>query len=228
MPVASTRFLDRHDAGRQLADRLAPLGLHQPVVLGLPRGGVPVAAEIAKRLGAEVEVFVARKVGAPGQPELGIGAVAEGSELLVVTETALQLGIDDDQMDRLAMQSRAELERRVTAYRGDRALPALGGRDVIVVDDGLATGVTAQAALLALRAHEPSRLILAVPACPSGSAERMAEFADEVVWLIAPDRFYAVGEWYDDFRQVTDAEVADLLSGRASPPDDAGGRTIPT
>jgi putative phosphoribosyl transferase len=138
-----------------LADRLGELTSLDPLVLGLPRGGVPVAAEVADRLGAQLEVFVARKVGAPGREEAGIGAIAEGSDELIVTETAAALGIDHARMQELADRARQELRRRVEVYRGDRALPDVAGRDVILVDDGLATGVTAEAALRALRKRRP-------------------------------------------------------------------------
>ena len=212
MPAAVVRFHHRRDAGEQLAGRLADLALVDPVVLGLPRGGIPVAAVVAERLGAPVEVFVARKVGAPGQAELGIGAIAEGSDELVATDTAARVGIGPQQFDDLAAAARAELVRRVQAYRGDRSLPDLSGRDVILVDDGLATGVTAEAALRALRNRQPRRLILAVPVCPPSAVERMAAFADDVVCVMTPATFFAVGEWYDDFAQTTDAEVTALLS----------------
>jgi putative phosphoribosyl transferase len=208
-------FRDRRDAGRQLADRLVALGLEDPVVLGLPRGGVPVAIEVARRLDAQVEVFVARKIGAPAQPELGIGAVAEGSDEAVTTEIAPHIGVDQAGLEELAVVVRDEIRRRVAAYRGDRALPELAGRDVVLVDDGLATGVTAHAALNALRKHQPRRLVVAVPTSPPESASRLARYADEVVWVIAPEPFFAVGEWYEDFRQVTDQEVIAMLAAAA-------------
>lgn len=207
------RFRDRRDAGEQLAGRLAQTSPVAPVVLGLPRGGVPVAVEVADRLDAPVDVFVARKVGAPGHEELGIGAIAEGSDQLVVTDTAARLGVDREQLDGLAEQARRELCRRVEAYCGDRPLPALDGRDVVLVDDGIATGVTAEAALRALRQRQPRRLILAVPVCSREAAGRMAALADEVVWVLSPATFFAVGEWYDDFAQIGDDEVTDLLAG---------------
>jgi putative phosphoribosyl transferase len=206
------RFRDRSDAGRQLAGRLAELHLDNPLVLGLPRGGVPVAAEVGDRLSAPVEVFVARKVGAPGHEELGIGAVAEGWDGLVVTDSARLLGLDDARMGELAEQARREVQRRVESYRGGRKLPELSGRDVILVDDGLATGVTAEAALRALLARRPGSLSLAVPTCAKEAAARLAELADRVVCVMTPREFFAVGQCYDEFEQTTDEEVAHALA----------------
>jgi putative phosphoribosyl transferase len=206
------RFRDRSDAGRQLADRLMEFDLDDPVVLGLPRGGVPVAAEIGARLRAPLDVFVARKIGAPGHQELGVGAVAEGSDDMVVSDTAWRLGLDRAQMRQLADEALSELHRRVAVYRGGRALPELAGRDVILVDDGLATGVTAEAALLALRAQRPRTLILAVPVGARKAADRLAGIADEVVCVLAPSEFISVGEWYDAFEQTTDDEVTAVLA----------------
>jgi putative phosphoribosyl transferase len=200
-----------------LADQLARFHLDDPVVLGLPRGGVPVATEIGIRLGAPVEVFVARKIGAPGHQELGVGAVAEGSDDLVVSDTAQRIGLDRTRMQELATETRKELHRRVATYRGGRALPQLAGRDVVVVDDGVATGVTAQAALLALRAQRPRTLILAAPTCARASAERLAGIADAIVCVVSPVEFRSVGEWYDAFEQTTDDEVRAALARSRAP-----------
>jgi len=204
------RFRDRSEAGGRLADRV-PDDLQDPLVLALPRGGVPVAVEVAARLGAPLEVLVARKVGAPGHPELGIGAIAEGGPL--VTNDAIGiLGVSDGELDRLIARERVELERRVECYRAGRALPEIAGRDVVVVDDGLATGVTAEAALHAVRAKVPRRLLLAAPVCAPDTIDRLVPPADQVICVLAPRRFVAVGVWYDDFRQLTDDDVLELLA----------------
>jgi putative phosphoribosyl transferase len=205
------RFRDRSDAGRQLAERLRNVSLTDPIVLGLPRGGMPVAWEVADVLKAPLDVFVARKIGVPGFEEFGIAAIAEGSDELIVGATATRLGYEVDRIIALAEAERPELDRRVEAYRHGRALPELAGHDVILVDDGLATGVTAEAALYALRERHPARLILAVPPCARDSAQRLAGVADKVVCVLMPAEFHAVAEWYEQFPQVTDEEVTDCL-----------------
>jgi putative phosphoribosyl transferase len=204
-------FRDRKEAGGRLADRLSGLELHRPVVLALPRGGVPVAAPVAAALDAPFDVLVARKVGAPGHAEFGIGAIAEGSDEVVISDAAARVGVSPERMEGLAAAEREELARRVRLYRGDAALPDLRDRDVLLVDDGLATGVTAEAALRSLRRQEPRRLILAAPVGAPDTAERMTSFADEVVCLACPPDFAAVGYWYEVFDQTTDEEVLALL-----------------
>lgn len=212
------RFRDRTEAGRALADRLTGMDLHEPVVLALPRGGVPVAAEIGAALNAEVEVFVSRKVGLPGQEEFGIAAVAEGSDEVVVTGEAAAMGVEASELEGLAERERQEILRRIAVYRRGDPLPETAGHDVILVDDGVATGITARAALKALRRGHPRRLILAIPVCPADSKQRLADVADEVVCVAEPKTFIAVGAWYTDFHQVGDSEVAELLHRRTGRP----------
>lgn len=204
-------FRDRTDAGRQLAERLQGRPFTSPVVLGLPRGGLPVAAEVAATLGATLDVFVARKIGAPGHEELAIGAVAEGLDEPLLSDIARGLRLGPDELRMLADRARGELARRVVSYRGNRSLPEMAGRDVVLVDDGMATGMTARAALRALRVHHPARLVLAVPVCPPDAPWRMAGEVDEMVYVEAPSEFWAVGQCYRDFTQVTDREVRALL-----------------
>jgi predicted phosphoribosyltransferase len=211
--LKNRRFADRPDAGRRLAKRLAPLAGEAPVVVALPRGGVPVAREVATALGAPLEVLVVRKLGAPHNPEYGIGAIAEGGTRVIDPEAVAALGIDGGVVDSIVEREAAELSRRVAAYRGDRPPLSLEGRTAIVVDDGVATGVTVTAALRAVRRQEPRRTILAVPVCPPESALRLREEADEVLCLRTPALLYGVGQWYRDFSQVSDDEVVTALRG---------------
>ncbi|HVE98850.1 MAG TPA: phosphoribosyltransferase family protein [Mycobacteriales bacterium] len=212
------RFRDRAAAGRRLAALVVDRGLADPVVLALPRGGVPVAFEVAAALGVPFNVFVARKVGCPGRPELGIGAVAEGGGVVARADALDSLGISRRDFDRLAEAEREEVDRRVRRYRGTRALPPVAGRDVVLVDDGIATGGTAEAALLALRARHPRALVLAAPTCAPESAAHLRAIADVVLCVVEPDDFRAVGAWYDRFDQTSDAEVRDLLERSAVRP----------
>lgn len=209
------RFADRTDAGRRLGERLAALALPDPVVLALPRGGVPVGYEVAAALSAPLDVVIVRKLGAPFQPELGVGAIAEGGVLLLEDATLAAVGLARDDMTATIERERAELERRVLHYRGSRQLPTIAGRSVVVVDDGLATGVTARAALRSVRRSVPARLILAVPVGPPDAERMMAGEADEVVCLEQPERLAAVGQWYADFTQTDDETVLDLLARSA-------------
>jgi putative phosphoribosyl transferase len=201
------RFRDRADAGRALVDDVVAAGLTDPIVLGLPRGGVPVAAELAQALGAPLDVLVARKVGAPGHVEFGIGAVAEGGVRVCDRAVLARLGISEDDFDRLADREEENVAALVDRYRAGRRLPDLAGAQVVVVDDGLATGMTARAALGAVRESSPSRLVLAVPVGARDSVERMSDVADLVVCAVQPEPFDAVGLWYRDFGATSDEEV---------------------
>lgn len=207
----SRRFADRRDAGRRLAARLMRLTAEDPVVIALPRGGVPVAEEVAIALGAPLEVLAVRKLGAPHNPEYGIGAIAEDGTRIVDMGALAALGIEGDELDEIVARERTELRRRVAAYRGGRPPPSFADRTAIVVDDGVATGVTDTAALRALRRQRPRRLTLAVPVCPPDSAARLRSEADELVCLVEPPLLYGVGQWYGDFSQVSDEEVVAAL-----------------
>ena len=211
MSRAEILFEDRVDAGRQLAEQLAPYAEERPVVFALPRGGVPVGAEVSRSLGVPLEVIVSRKLGAPGQPEFGIGAVAP-SGVRVLNERAVRaLGIEEDYLEMISARELAEAERRLKLFRGDRPYPDLERRTAILVDDGLATGVTARAALLALRRMNPRRLVLAVPVCALQTAELLRPEADDLICLLAPANLEAVGLWYRNFEQTSDEEVVRLL-----------------
>lgn len=188
------------------------LNLNDPAVLALPRGGVPVAAEVAAALDAPLEVFVARKIGLPGQPEFGVGAVAEGGEPLLDEAVLSRLGLSAEALTDTIARERQELARRVDDYRGGRALPELAARSAVLVDDGLATGVTARAALRALRRSDPGELVLAVPVCAPDTARALEQEADEVVCVLQPPDFGAVGGWYDRFDQTSDEQVRQLLA----------------
>jgi predicted phosphoribosyltransferase len=212
----TTRFRDRREAGRLLAAELLVHGDENPVVVGLPRGGVPVAEEVAAVLGAPLEVLVVRKLGAPHNPEYGIGAIAEGGIRVFDSEALAVLGINGGVLDSIVARESEELRRRVVAYRGERPLTDLRGRTAIVVDDGVATGVTDTAALRGVRRLRPRRLVLAVPVCAPDSAARLREEADEVVCLSEPPLLYGVGQWYRDFSQVSDAEVIAALGAAGS------------
>jgi putative phosphoribosyl transferase len=210
-------FTDRAEAGRVLAERLVPLGLDDALVLALPRGGVPVGYEIARRLAdpgrpAALSVLVTRKIGYPPQPELGVGAISEGGEPVFDHGLLERLALDEDDLAPTVAAERAELARRVRAYRGDRPPPPVGDRPVIVVDDGLATGVTARAALRAVRSQKPARVVLAVPVGAAETVRAMEAEADDLVVLAAPWAFRAVGQWYRNFDQLSDADVVRWLA----------------
>jgi len=205
-------FADRAEAGRRLAEALAYLKDRPDVVVkAIPRGGVVVGAEVAERLSAELDVVIPRKLGAPGNPELAIGAVA-GDGTIVLNEDAVRaLGVDEAYIKREAASQREEIERRTARFLGGRGARPVEGKTVVVVDDGLATGSTALAAARALRAEKPARLILAVPVAPADTVERFKGEVDEIVVLEKPSFFYAVGQFYEDFAQTSDEEVIEFL-----------------
>jgi len=213
--MAPRKFADRHDAGRQLAARLREYGDRDDViVLALPRGGVPVAWEVAKALEAPLDVFVVRKLGVPGREEYAMGAIASGGVRVLNEEAVQGLGIPRDVIDAVAEREALELARREREYRGDRGMPDVRGKAVIVVDDGLATGATMLAAVKALRRMGPKEIIVAVPAGAPQTCHALRDEADEVVCGIEPEPFTAVGAWYDDFSQTSDEEVRGLLRRR--------------
>jgi putative phosphoribosyl transferase len=212
-------FANRTEAGRRLADRLRPLKERDPVVLGLPRGGVPVAYEVARELAAPLDVIVVRKLGVPYQPELAMGAIGEEGVLVVDERTLRHTGIGPELVEQAAHREAAEVQRRARRFRGDRARTDVSGRTVVIVDDGIATGSTATAACRVARAHGASYVVLAVPVAPRGWTTDLQGEADELVALETPRHFLAVGQWYEDFSQTSDDEVAELL-GRAQVEDD--------
>ena len=209
-------FADRADAGRVLAEELAPYaGSPDVIVLGLPRGGIPVAYEVACALDVPLDVFVVRKLGAPGQEELAMGAIASGDVVVVNDEVIEALKISPAELKAEIENEGRELERREAIYRGGRALVAVKGKTVILVDDGLATGSTMRAAVAALRRQGPAQIVVAVPVGASSTCAEFEEIADRCVCAIAPDEFRSVGLWYEDFAQTDDDEVCNLL-GRAA------------
>jgi len=206
------RFHDRYEAGRRLAGELrAYAGRDDVIVVALPRGGVPVGYEVAHALGLPLEVMQVRKLGVPGHEELAMGAIASGGVRIVSENVVEALGIPERVIATVAAAEVQELERRERVYREGRLFPEMRGRTVILVDDGLATGSTMRAAVAALRSLGAARLVAAVPVAPKESRDAMREVVDEVVCASVPERFQAVGEWYDDFSQISDQEVSELL-----------------
>jgi len=205
-------FHDRADAGRQLAERLGDYAnRNDVVVLGLPRGGVPVAYEVASRLAAPLDVFLVRKLGVPGHIELAMGAIAAGGVEVLNHDLIADLRISLQTVAGVAASERLELDRRDRVFRSGRPLPELAGKTVIVIDDGLATGATMEAAVTALRRMNPAQIVAAVPVGARETCDRLAHLADRVVCLATPASFDAVGLWYEDFSQTTDEEVKQLL-----------------
>jgi putative phosphoribosyl transferase len=218
--MKAARFRDRREAGRRLAQALAPLGGRPDVlVLALPRGGVPVGYEVAKALRAPLDVMLVRKLGVPGHEELAMGAIASGGVRVVSKDVVTTLGIDEREIAAVAATEEEELQRRERAYRDARSPPDVRGRTVILVDDGLATGSTMRAAAAALKAQGADHIVVAVPVAPPETCEALRAEVDEVVCALAPEPFLAVGLWYEDFSQTTDEEVRELLQHAAALPE---------
>jgi putative phosphoribosyl transferase len=214
-----TIFRDRADAGELLAERLSKYANRNDViVLGLPRGGVPVAFEVARKLHVPLDVFVVRKLGVPGHCELAMGAIATGGVRVLNEEVVQELGISELTIDAVAIDELKELARREQAYRGHDGSPVLRGKTVILVDDGIATGSTMRAAIKAIQKQQPARLVVAVPTAAPTSYHEIKDQVDELVALMTPEDFYAVEQWYEDFSQTSDADVTRLLEeARAHP-----------
>ncbi|EKD74155.1 MAG: Phosphoribosyltransferase [uncultured bacterium] len=207
------RFLNRYQAGKLLAEQLKSYAKKPDViVLALPRGGVPVAYEVAKKLSVPLEVFIVRKLGVPGHEELAMGAIATGGVVVFNDEIVDNLTISQAAINRVIQAEQQELQRRELTYRGNRPFPALSGKTIILVDDGIATGATMRAAIKSLRQQSPAAIIMAVPVAALSTCEEIANNVDKIVCLLKPHNFYAVGAWYEDFSQTTDNEVFELLT----------------
>ncbi len=207
------RFKDRYDAGRRLAEALKPYGGRQDViVLALPRGGVPVGYEVARALGADLDILIVRKLGVPSQPELAMGAIASGGALFINEDIVSLAGVSPHDIKTVLEKERHELARREELYRGLHPAIQIEGRTVILVDDGIATGASMHAAIMALRSSKPSRIIVAVPVCPADAAERFKGLADAFVSVLTPEPFGAVGQFYEWFDQTSDEEVRSLFT----------------
>lgn len=206
------KFRDRAEAGQELAAELREYaGRDNVVVLALPRGGVPVGAEVARALSAPLDVFLVRKIGLPGHEEFAMGAIASGGVVMINEHVVRTYGVSRSQIESVVERERGELERRERRYRGDNSLPSLAGKTVILVDDGLATGSSMRAAVEAVRGLGPAETIVAVPIAPAETCDALASEVDRVVCALTPEPFYAVGLWYRDFSQTTDDEVMHIL-----------------
>ena len=213
------QFRDRHQAGRALAARLqAYAGRSDVIVLALPRGGVPVGYEVARALGVPLDIFLVRKLGAPGHEELAMGAIASGGVQILNTDVVRALHVTPEQVQHAMQREEQELDRRLHEYRDDRPAPVLAGKTVILVDDGLATGATMRVAVRALHLEHPARIVVAVPVGATDTCATLGDEVDEVVCAETPEPFYAVGMWYQRFEQTSDAEVRDLLNEAAAQP----------
>ncbi len=209
----TSRFRDRVEAGQLLAEKLAKFsGRKNVIVLALPRGGVPVGYEVARKLHAPLDVMVVRKLGVPGYEELAMGAIASGGVRVLNEDVVDRLGISKETIDAVAAREERELHRREVAYRGHPGSPEIKDKTVILVDDGIATGATIRAAAKALRQQEPAHLVIAVPTSAPDSATEVAAMVDEFIALMTPEDFCAVGQWYDNFGQTSDDEVTQLLA----------------
>jgi putative phosphoribosyl transferase len=212
----AARFRDRTDGGRRLAAKLQEYANRPDViVLALPRGGVPVAYEVAQALGAPLDVVVVRKLGLPSHPEVAMGAIASGGVRVLDREALRRFGVSEDELAAVTAVEQRELERRDQRYRDGRPFPDVRGRTVILIDDGLATGATMAAAASALRAQNPDKLIVAVPVSSPETCDAFRDLVDDIVCAVTPEPFYAVGLWYQDFSQTSDAEVSELLERAA-------------
>ena len=203
---------DRVDAGRRLARRLEKYRHERPAIVALPRGGVPVGAEVARALDAPLDILIVRKIGAPGNPEYGLGAVAEDGSRVIDDPRVREIGLTREDLEPVIAEELEEIARRASIYRSGRPAIDLRDRTVILVDDGVATGVTVRAAVVAVRRQGPRRVVLAFGVSPPQTQEALARIADDVIVLLVPPRFYAVGEWYLDFRPVEDADVLRTLA----------------
>jgi len=211
--VVKEIFRDRTEAGHLLAEELVKYaGSDEVLVLGLPRGGVPVAFEVARRLHVPLDIFVVRKLGVPGHEEYAFGAIAEGDVSVLDEDVVAELRIPQSMVDGIIDREKQELKRRQLTYRGHETSPRIRGRIILLIDDGVATGSTMTAAVRALRSQQPKHLVVAVPTAPPSSCVKLAEEADEVIALIKPEYFVAVGQWYEDFSQTSDDEVRRLLA----------------
>jgi len=205
-------FKDRRDAGRKLAQKLSAYANRSDVIaLALPRGGVPVAYEVALALNAPLDIFTVRKLGLPGHEELAMGAIASGGARVINQDVVRTFSIPQGVVEAVAKQELKELERRERAFRGDREMREIHDRTAILIDDGLATGASMQAALMGLRARDPARIVVAVPTAPLETCEAFQQLVDEMICTTTPEPFYGVGQWYEDFSQVTDEQAQALL-----------------
>jgi putative phosphoribosyl transferase len=211
------KFADRQSAGKMLADELGRYRLENPLILALLRGGVPVANEISKALSIPLDIWIVRKIGAPWQPEFAIGAIAEDGYTYLDTETIEGMGISESELNAILESKNLEIKERIFMYRGVLPRPVFEGRDILIIDDGVATGATVYAAAGSVRNYNPKKIILAVPVVSLDALELLSNMVDEQIYLMKPDNFIAVGAWYDDFKQITDEDVLLMLNRTPEP-----------